>query len=154
MWPDMSRISLVILARVLSYTLLKKKLSKINLGLVAPNGDYPVIWTRKRIIDLYVCTTAISYLSYPLSSSSNNRPRQIFRNGNLCLSLFSSCWRSSSLIPLTFNTKCRETVWPLTQCLIFYEGSFLKRVDGSSLTKWPQFSIIHMLWALRKVLIT
>ena len=77
----------------------------------------------------------------------------IFRNGNLCLSLFSSCWRSS-LIPLTFNTKCRETVWSLTQCLIFYEGSFLKRVDGSSLTKWPQFSIIYMLWALRKVLIT
>lgn len=97
--------------------LLKKKLSKINLGLVAPNGDYPVIWTRKRIINLYVCTTAISaniqvngnakyqhshiaalfiilkiifriniecihlislpYLSYPLSSSSNNRPCQL-----------------------------------------------------------------------------
>jgi len=51
---------LIILARILSYTLLKQKLSKINLGLVASNGDDPIRRPWKRIIDLDVCTTTLS----------------------------------------------------------------------------------------------
>jgi len=67
-----------LLARILPHTFLEKKLCKIDLRLVARDGDNPVVRAWKRIVNLYGRTTALSGRQQSNLIRNTSMAKQVF----------------------------------------------------------------------------